>query len=202
MCGEAVIENGFVKTIKNCSSLNVRIPHEVIGCANEIYDKISFGNKNIYNTLIISPPGRGKTTILRDLSRIISNNGKNVLIVDERKEIAAISEGKPFYDVGSCSDVISNSDKNYAFSYAIRSMSPEVIITDELQTESDAEAISLSGTSGVSVIASVHAKTIDELQRKDVFVKLKNCIERYIILSNEGQIGKIMKCYNQSLVEI
>ena len=201
VCGEVVTDNGVVKSIRHCNSLNIRVPHEVVGCGKFIYDNITDVFGTIKNTLIISAPGRGKTTILRDIARLISLSGKNVLLVDERRELASVSGGKPFYEVGCSTDVISSSDKNYAFSYAIRSMAPNVIITDEIQSESDAEAIKLACSSGVKVVASIHAGNIAEYKSKNLS-NLLSCIDLYVILKSNGALGVVESMYDKNFEDI
>ncbi len=147
--GTAVIENDKIINLKYITSLNFRIAKEVLNCSNKIINEIiDVENNTIYNTLIVSPPGKGKTTMLRDCIRKISNGipsmnfkGKTCGVVDERGEIAAIFHGIPQNDIGVKTDVIDNISKSKGMKMLIRSMAPEVIACDEIGSKEDIEAI-------------------------------------------------------------
>lgn len=190
VCGELVQDDGKNKTIKNFSSVNIRFPHEIQGCGHTAYAYINAAH--IRSALIVSPPGCGKTTVLRDLCRSISNDGiRNVLLVDERGEIASVCNGRPCLDVGKTTDIIYNATKKYAFRYAVRSMRPDVIVADELMSEEDAQAVLNAVSSGVAVIASVHAADVDELRAKTALEGLvkSKAISRYVVLSDRNGPG-------------
>ena len=147
--GTAVVEDGKVINLKYITSLNFRIAREVLDCSNEILGQvIDRQNNNIFTTLIVSPPGMGKTTMLRDIIRKISDGipnmnflGKTCGVVDERGEIAAMYHGIPQNDVGLRTDVIENISKSKGMKMLIRSMAPEVIACDEIGSKEDVEAI-------------------------------------------------------------
>ena len=147
--GTAVIEDEKVINLKYINGLNFRIAREVLNCSEKIIDKIiDKENNTIYNTLIVSPPGKGKTTILRDTIRKISNGipefcfqGKNCGVVDERGEIAAMYHGIPQNDIGIRTDIIENISKAKGMKMLIRSMTPEIIACDEIGSKEDVEAI-------------------------------------------------------------
>jgi len=189
VAGEVVYDGDVVKAQKNFTSLVIRIPHEIHGCANKAFKAIQ--NSKNKNTLIISPPGAGKTTLLRDLTRQISNAGNNTLLVDERNEIAACLDGIPRLDIGDNTDIINNGQKNYAFSFGVRSLRPDYIITDELANIDDIKSAIYTSKCGVNIIASVHANSIDDIKSKEEFEDaLKQKIfGRYIILSNKNGAG-------------
>ena len=158
IAGECVMENGKVKTIRNISSVNVRIANEVIGCSDKMLQYV-ISNNRVYNTIIISPPKCGKTTILRDLTRNISNGvpslwlyGKKVAVIDERSEIGACHFGIPQNDLGVRTDILDNCLKREGMIMAIRSLSPEVLICDEIGTKGDKEALMMAFNSGVNII--------------------------------------------------
>ena len=170
--GTAVIENGKIINIKYISSLNFRIAREIINCSNPILGQvIDKKNNTINNTLIVSPPGKGKTTILRDLIRNISNGvpalnfrGKTCGVVDERGEIAAMYQGIPQNNIGIRTDVIENISKAKGMKMLIRSMAPEVIACDEIGSKEDIEAIKEAMISGVKGIFTIHGKNFEDLK--------------------------------------
>lgn len=154
--GTAVSENGQIINLKYVTSLNFRIAREIINCSNQLLKEIiDIENNSIYNTLIVSPPGKGKTTILRDMIRNISNGineihfrGMTCGVVDERGEIAAMYKGVPQNDIGVRTDVIENISKSKGMKMLIRCMAPEVIACDEIGSKEDIEAIRRSCNSG------------------------------------------------------
>jgi len=194
LVGEVVQEHGVVTTIKNVNALNIRIPHQVRGCSYPTLPYV-LGDTRPYSTLVIAPPGCGKTTLLRDLSWQISDkyNLLNTLVLDERGEIAAAHLGECQLDVGPFTDVSSGCSKQYGFENGIRSMRPDVIITDEIATAADIEMIRVATRSGVAVIASVHASGIDEIRKKPNFRELIDVgiFERYVVLEGLGKISGI-----------
>ncbi|MCH5155556.1 MAG: hypothetical protein J1F69_03030 [Clostridiales bacterium] len=183
VCGAGVMQGGALFAVKNFYSVNIRLPHEVKGCANALAPKLMCGG-SIKNALILSSPGVGKTTILRDLCRLISDSGYNVLLCDERYEIASVSGGVSALDVGCCTDVISGVDKPRVFEMGIANMSPHVIMTDELFA-SDLPYVVRASTCGIAVIATAHAKNIDELKAKPEYSDIVNhrVFDSYVVLS-------------------
>lgn len=201
ICGDVVSDGGKVKTIKNFSSLNVRFPHEVIGCAKPALQYMINESGQLLSTLICAPPGAGKTTLLRDVCRSISEMNRNVLLVDERNELAACVNGTARLDVGAFTDVIAGTDKAYAFGCGIRSMSPDVIITDELFGGADFSAVKSAAGAGVTVIASVHASDENELFTKDGFAEIyrNRCFLRYVFLSKRRGVGTYEKILDSGM---
>ena len=193
--GSAVVDNGQVININYISSLNFRIAREKIGCSNFIIeDIIDFASNSVHNTLIVSPPGCGKTTILRDIIRNISNGieqigfrGKTVGVVDERGEIAAMYKGVAQNDIGTRTDVVDNMPKPEAMRILVRSMCPDVITCDEIGSIEDINAIDYAMCSGVKGIFTAHGKNIDEINQNPELSKLlnKHIFERIILLNPE-----------------
>ncbi len=163
VCGSVVTSGEKATAVKDFTSVNIRIPHEIKGCASTLVSKVA--GSRIKNALIISPPGAGKTTVLRDLCRQISDRGYNVLLCDERYEIAACYKCAPTLDVGRCTDVISGADKSDAFRAAVAFMRPDVIFTDEL-FDGDIDGLLRAVHCGISVVCTAHARDYADLAQK------------------------------------
>ena len=155
--GDAVLAGGKLSHLRTVQSLNYRFAREIIGVADPVMDRI-FDGKSIKNTLIVSPPMCGKTTMLRDIARQLSLSGKKVSIVDERGEIAALVNGVPSFSLGANCDVLSGVRKADGMLLMLRAMSPDVIITDEIGDKDDFDAICEIKKRGVSIITSLHGK--------------------------------------------
>mgnify|MGYP004495119183 FL=1 len=201
ICGEVVIENAKIKNIKNINSMNIRVARQLIGVADKVMPYI-VNNGNVQNTIIISPPGCGKTTILRDIVRQISSGakilnfkGKNVGLVDERGEIAAVSLGIPNLDVGLRTDIMSNVPKSIGMQMLVRSMGIDVIATDEIGGKEDFEAIKYANSSGVNLVFTMHGNDISDVYKKEEIKKLLNdgIFSVAIILSRKKGVGTIEK---------
>lgn len=203
VCGEVVYDDaGKIKTIKNISSLNIRVPHEVINCSKPIMRYIIEENK-VHSCLIISPPCCGKTTIIRDVARAIGATGKllNILIVDERYEICAESNGDTLLNVGQYTDCFSGASKEVGFREGVRALRPDVIICDELASEEDVDSVKLSINSGVSVIATAHSNNFSNFRRKPYFRELINekYFDYYVCLSQRNGVGTIENVFDGEL---
>ena len=201
IAGEIVYEGKNIKTIKNFCAINIRIPHEVKNCSIEALPFIL--ENEFLNTLIISPPGCGKTTFIRDVLYQLSrqNYCYNILLVDERCEIANCFNGEPQLDIGKFTDVYSCCSKLYGFENGIRSMRPDIIVTDELATQKDIEALEYAANCGVKVLSSVHAYDVEDLKTKPYFDNLiKNKIfKRYIVLSSKNGPGTYQGIYDENM---
>lgn len=183
LTGSCVIENGKITNIKYISSLNIRIAREVKNCSTRILREIiDIENKTIYNSIIVAPPGRGKTTILRDIIRRLSDGieeinfrGKTCGVVDERGEIAAMYKGVPQNDVGIRTDIIENVSKNKGIHMLIRTMAPEIIACDEIGSKEDVEAIHYALYSGVKGIFTMHGKNVEDIKNnKQIYELIQN----------------------------
>jgi stage III sporulation protein AA len=199
VCGRAVIENGRVKLLKDIGYMNFRVAKQVLGAADRVLGYLIRSPDCIYNTLIISPPQCGKTTLLRDIIRRLSSGGEGDLfrgvknsLVDERSEIAACSMGIPRNDVGIRTDVLDGCPKAEGIIMMIRSMSPEIVATDEIGRKEDADAIIDAVNAGVKVITTIHgSSTADFLNKQDLNRIKKGVFERYVILSKKTGVGTL-----------
>lgn len=201
LTGEVVFDKNSVKTLKNINSLVIRVPHEIKGCSLPIMPYLV--EKKFLNALIVSPPGGGKTTMIRDIIYQLSQKSYcfNVLLVDERFEIANCFNGQATLDVGNFCDILSGTNKNYAFENGVKNLKPDIIATDEISNAKDYDSILYASSCGVSILASIHANGIDDLKQKTDFkILLENKVfSRFIILSQNDYPGKIEAIYDENL---
>lgn len=187
IAGECVFEKNKILTIKNVSSLNIRIPHDIIGASNSFY-KFVFDKGEVYNTLILSPPFCGKTTVIKDIVRKINEDtNKSILIIDERNEFFSVS--------GINVDIIKYCNKSFGFDYGIRSLSPNVVVSDELASEEDWLFCKKAVLSGVKIIASCHCESMRQLKRKTQFID--GIFDKYIFLKKDC-FGTVDKIYDRN----
>lgn len=197
IAGTVVDEGGQVQTIKNISSLNIRIAREIKGCSKDI---ISYINGN---TIIVSPPACGKTTLLRDIVRVWSNNGKNICVIDERNEISGTYMGKSQLDLGERTDIIVNVSKEKGFEMALRSLSPDVIAVDEIGGQEDINSIKRALNSGVSILCTLHSYNDDDLIVKEGIAPLvKNKVFDTYIFMTKSYENRINKICNREMITI
>jgi len=197
ICGRCVVENGKIRTIKDISSINIRFAKEALGCSDDVMEHI-LEDKVVNNTIIISPPKCGKTTMLRDIAKNISNGfkdglGRNVSLIDERNEIASCYMGIPQLDVGIRTDVLESCPKAQGIVMAVRSMAPEVIICDEIGSEEDLSSIIFAMNSGVKIITSIHGENLEDFYDKYIYKKSKehSIFKKAIILKNSVKKGVV-----------
>ena len=200
LAGRAVVEKGKLKLFSNISGLNFRLAREVKGTGERVLPfLVDRSSGRVFHTLIISPPQGGKTTMLRDLARLISDGagiltqGQKVGIVDERSEIAGSFRGVPQLEVGTRTDVLDACPKADGIMLMLRSLSPQVIVTDELGRLADAEAVTEAIHCGVTVISSVHGSSLEEICRRPVIQTLlqNSYFERLVFLSNARGPGTL-----------
>jgi len=187
--GQVVLENGAVRAWKYISGINIRIAHSIVGCANGVLPHIIDG-AGLRHTMIISPPGCGKTTLLRDIVRQISNRGMTVGLVDERSEVAGCFQGIPQNDVGIRTDVLDGCPKAIAMVMLLRAMSPDVIAVDELGGREDAQAVDTVLNAGVKLLCTAHGiDTSDAMQNLALSQMLaRGIFERFIVLGAKNKI--------------
>ena len=205
IAGNVVIKDGQVSNISYIYSLNFRISHQINGASDNILKYVlDTENNTIFNTLIVSPPGAGKTTMIRDLAKRISNGineinfrGLDVSIIDERGEIAAMTKGITFNDVGIRTDVLDNVPKSIGIRMAVRSMAPKVIIADEIGNKDDVNIINYAICSGVKCIFTAHGSDMEDLLKNNEINKIINLqLFSKIIFLDEKQKGKIKNFYD------
>lgn len=166
VCGQVVAEHGGILAIRSVSSLCVRIAKPLPGCADELMPYL-LGEGGPRSALLASPPGMGKTTMLRDIARQFSRAGYPVCMADERHELAACSHGQPTVDLGPNADVMDGGEKARVIPMLIRSMAPRVLIADEIGGPGDAEALAEARRCGVAVVATAHGEDLDSLRRRN-----------------------------------
>lgn len=196
--GNIVIKDGQVINISHIYSLNFRIARQILDCSNNALNyMLDLMNNSIYNTIIVSPPGRGKTTLLRDIIRKISSgipeyhfNGINVGVVDERGEIAAMYKGDPQNDIGPRTDILDNIPKAVGMRMLIRSMNPKVIVADEIGSKEDVEAINYAICCGVKGIFTAHGSSIEDIRANPILKKLDDThtFERILVIDEKRNI--------------
>lgn len=192
-CGTAVLdEYGKNETLKNISSVSIRIAREAIGSSNELIDKLHL-NEELKNVLILGPPSSGKTTLLRDLCRQIGNE-KRISLIDEKNEISASFKAASQNDIGNFTDVFDSYSKYYGILSAVKIMSPQLIICDEIGTKDDLEALDYAINSGVNIIATMHSNDIDDAYKKPYMKNLfsRNAFDYIVVLGTNESLGKIV----------
>lgn len=202
--GQVILENNEqIRNIKYIRYLNIRIAHEVIGVSDKALPYL-YNRGDVLNTLIISPPGCGKTTMLRDLVRSFSvgnsyGKGRNVGLVDERSEIAGSFLGIPQNDIGLRTDVMDACPKREGMMMLIRSMAPDILAVDELGCEKDVEAMHQAIQCGCRMLATIHGFSIEEIGRKEYMknVMEEQLFDRYMVLGKKNNTCIIIGIYDR-----
>ena len=166
ICGTAVFREGKLASVRAISSINLRLAHEITGIADPFFEAAPGG------ILIAGPPGSGKTTLLRDFARLLSQNGKKVVLIDERGELAAMREGVPGFAFAADCDVLTGYPKAEGILCAVRNLSPEFILCDEIGSAGEAQSVSKALLSGAATVASVHLESPEAVFRRRTSLRL------------------------------
>lgn len=202
VAGRTVLEGDKVKSLKYISFINVRLSHQIVGCADKVLPYVADG-EDVYHTLIISPPRCGKTTLLRDIIRQLSDGnkerrGKTVGVVDERSELGGSYLGVPQNELGIRTDVLDCCPKAEGMLMLLRSMAPQIIAVDEIGAHEDVQAIEYAIHCGCKLVATVHGSSIEDIARRPLLKGLleKQVFERYLVLENRERVGQLAGVYD------
>lgn len=209
LAGKVILEEGKVKAIRDVSSFNIRIAREKVGIAETIVPFVFKGNW--MHTMVIGPPQTGKTTLLRDIARIISTgnmkegiHASKVGIVDERSEIAGCVNGVPQLTFGHRLDVLDACPKAEGMMMMIRSMSPDVLIVDEIGRKEDAEAIQEAVHAGIKLIMTTHGTSMEEIRKRPSLREIldQRIFQRFVVLSRKAGPGTITQILDENGIEM
>lgn len=170
LCGTVYFSGQTIAGIRDITSVSIRIPHELRGCADGVYQKLV--KNGFRSTWILSPPGCGKTTLLRELIRKLSESGLRIAVADERGEIAAINGRRAGFDLGSNTDVMTGGRKGECAMMLLRAMNPQVLAFDEITAKADLKAIKQAAGCGVELLATAHAADRTTLRSRSLYRKL------------------------------
>lgn len=203
LAGRTVVEGEKIFGIRDISFLNIRIAHQIRGCAQPLLPYV-YRDGQLENTLIVAPPGCGKTTVLRDLIRLVSDGselarGQSVAVVDERSELGGCSDGVPQNDLGARTDVLDGCPKAEGMLLMIRSMAPAVLAVDELAGEADKKALLTAFGCGVKLLATAHGQQLGDIRKREDIGPLweEGYFTRCLILENHGEPGRLMAVFDR-----
>ncbi|MBM6828088.1 stage III sporulation protein AA [Anaerotignum lactatifermentans] len=197
-CGKAVMEGGRIKTLHQISSLNIRVARQVFGCAEKILPFVQEGDRFL-SSVLISPPGCGKTTLLREMIRCLSRSGITIGVADERGEIAGMRDGLAQMELGPCTDIMYGCPKAQAMEMLLRSMSPEIIAADELGREEEYEAVEAMVHGGVEILCTMHGSSMEDILRRKLpcHMARQGMLKRYIFLSADRGAGIVERILDE-----
>ena len=208
IAGKTITDGHGIRSMKFISFINVRLSHQVKGCAESVLPYL-YDRDMIFHTLIISPPRCGKTTLLRDIIRQVSNGsaehaGLTIGVIDERSEIGACYQGIPQNELGIRTDILDCCPKAQGMMMLIRSMAPEVVAVDEIGGENDLEALRYVMNCGCRILATVHGNSMEDIREKpglSSFLQEKR-FERYVVLGNRRGPGTVEAVYDAAGEEL
>lgn len=199
ICGTAILDKNGIATIKDISSFSLRIARQIYGCADKI---IHILNQSTSGLILAGPPCSGKTTILRDLARQLSSGALGgimpIAVADERGEIGAVKNGRAQNDIGFACSCFDGYPKHIAIEQAVRCLSPQIILCDEICTNEQVEAVSQGFNSGVRFIVTVHALNREDIKNRSVITKLlaTNAFDKVVILGSGHKVGEVREVCN------
>lgn len=203
IAGKAVMDGDGIRTIRDISSLNIRLAHQKHGCSDPVMPWIFTENGELFNTLFLSSPGAGKTTMLRDVIRQVSNGhgtvpGMAVSVVDERSELGACFRGIAQCDLGKRTDVMDGCPKALGMTMMIRSMAPRVLAVDEIGTREDLQAMRDVMRCGCRILATVHGDSVEDIRKKPVLAEMaaEGMFGRYVVLQKDPHPGTVTGIYD------
>ena len=190
LCGTAVMKDGINTNLKNLSSASIRVARACTGIADALLPQL-LREGQFQSTLILSPPGGGKTTLLRDLVRGLSDSGQRIALIDERGEVAVMYQGEPQMDVGAHTDVLDACPKAVGILMVLRGMNPQIIAVDEITQRQDLQAMTLAAGCGVALLATIHAADTEELLQKPLYRQLlEERVFRLVVRIERTQKGR------------
>jgi stage III sporulation protein AA len=187
LCGTAAVREGRILRFHTLSSINIRVAYPVPGVGEAVLEQLTQGGR-FCSTLILAPPGEGKTTLLRDLIRLLGLSGIRTALADERGEVASLYQGQPQMDVGPLCDVADGCPKGEALPLLLRTMNPAVLAVDEISTAADVSALCHAANCGTGILATAHGRDLDELTSRQVYRPLleQRVFTRLVTISRSG----------------
>lgn len=194
VCGQTAVQDGTILSFRHISSLNIRVARQITGAADRALLAQLREGDILHSALFLSPPGRGKTTLLRDISRQLSDSGVRVSLADERSELAALYHGVPQLDIGRHTDAIDGCPKAQAAMILVKTMSPQLLVLDEITAKADVRAVEYAAHCGTAVLASAHAWDMDDFHRRPLYSRLLDAgiFSRIFCIEQDRSVRRIM----------